>query len=125
MPTRLPRRKLAKHSARLIIEGKTEIFDQLAALLVSEHRTQEASLLVRDIEDQLAELGHIVVRVESAKPIDEATRTSIRQLFDGQMVYIEETVRPELIGGIRLSTPTKRLDRTVLKKLNDLRSMSE
>ena len=124
MPSRLSRRKLAKHTAQLIVDGDSKVFDQLAALLVAENRTQEAALVVRDIEEQLAQLGHLVVRVETAHELDDATKNTIKQMFNEQTVYIEEIIRPELIGGVRLSTPTKRLDKTVLKKLNDLRSMS-
>lgn len=37
-------------------------------------------------------------------------------------VRLREVVRSELIGGVKITTPTQVMDATVLKKLNDLRA---
>lgn len=123
MAGRLSRRKLAIHAAERLIAGDSAVVDELAALLIDERREREADLLVRDIEDQLAQRGEMVVVVEAARTIDSDTKRQIEQLFPGKNVSIREVIRPELIGGFRLMTPTQLLDISLAKKLSDLRAM--
>ena len=123
MAGRLSRRKLAIHAAERLIAGDSAVVDELAALLIDERREREADLLVRDIEDQLAQRGEMVVVVEAARTIDSDTKRQIEQLFPGKNVSIREVIRPELIGGFRLMTPTQLLDISLAKKLTDLRAM--
>lgn len=121
MASRLSRRTLAAFAAQEVLAGNTQIFDQLAALLVEERREREADVLVRDIEAQLAASGHVVVRVEAAYPLDAAARHSVEAMFAGKTVHIQETVKPELVGGLRIVTPTQALDQTIARKLETLR----
>lgn len=123
MAGRLSRRKLAIHAAERLIAGDSAVVDELAALLIDERREREADLLVRDIEDQLAQRGEMVVVVEAARTIDSDTKRQIEQLFPGKNVSIREVIRPELIGGFRLMTPAQLLDISLAKKLSDLRAM--
>ena len=37
-------------------------------------------------------------------------------------VYLREIIRSELIGGVKITTPTQVMDATIAKKLNDLRA---
>jgi F0F1-type ATP synthase delta subunit len=119
--SRLSRRTLAKFAADELLAGSELVFDQLAALLIEERREREADILVRDIEAQLAEAGHVVVRVETAHALDDGTRREIETMFAGSVVHIHEVVMPELIGGVRMSTPTQALDQTIARKLETLR----
>ena len=121
MASRLSRRTLAKFAADELLAGNEQVLDQLAALLVEEQREREADILVRDIEAQLAEAGHEVVRVETAHPLDVSTRRDIEALFDDKKVYMQEIVKPELIGGLRITTSTQALDQTIARKLETLR----
>ena len=121
MTSRLSRRTLAKFAADELLAGNEQVLDQLAALLVEEQREREADILVRDIEAQLAEAGHEVVRVETAHPLDVSTRRDIEALFDDKKVYMQEIVKPELIGGLRITTSTQALDQTIARKLEMLR----
>lgn len=121
MTSRLSRRTLAKFAADELMAGNEQVLDQLAALLVEEQREREADILVRDIEAQLAEAGHEVVRVETAHPLDVSTRRDIEALFDDKKVYMQEIVKPELIGGLRITTSTQALDQTIARKLETLR----
>lgn len=122
MATRLSRRKIATHVADCLLAGESAVIDSLAALIVSDGRQREAELIVRDIEAELAVRGELVVTVEAARPIDSATRAQIEQMFKGKKVHIREEIKPELIGGVRITTPTERLDATLAKKIADLRS---
>ena len=122
MAGRLSRRALATFVAKELLAGNDQIIDWLAALLIEERREREADLLVRDIESILADSGQMIVRVDTAHPLDVATKKEIESMFDQHEVHIKETVRPELIGGVKVTTPTQSLDRTIAKKLEMLRT---
>ena len=122
MAGRLSRRALATFVAKELLAGNDQIIDWLAALLIEERREREADLLVRDIESILADSGQMIVRVDTARPLDVATKQEIESMFDQHKVHIKETVRPELIGGVKITTPTQSLDRTIAKKLEMLRT---
>lgn len=121
MSGRLSRRVLAKHAAERLARGEAVVIDELAALLVSEGREREADILVRDIEDQLARDGQLVVTIESARKVDDSVRQQVAKLFPKKTVHIREVIRPELIGGLKITTPARTLDATVLGKLKTLR----
>lgn len=122
MAGRLSRRALATFVAKELLAGNNQIIDWLAALLIEERREREADLLVRDIESILADSGQMIVQVDTARPLDAATKQEIESMFDQHEVHIKETVRPELIGGVKITTPTQSLDRTIAKKLEMLRT---
>ena len=122
MAGRLSRRALATFVAKKLLAGNDQVIDWLAALLIEERREREADLLVRDIESILADSGQMIVQVDTARPLDAATKQEIESMFDQHEVHIKETVRPELIGGVKITTPTQSLDRTIAKKLEMLRT---
>ena len=122
MAGRLSRRALATFVAKELLAGNGQVIDWLAALLIEERREREADLLVRDIESILADSGQMIVQVDTARPLDAATKQEIESMFDQHEVHIKETVRPELIGGVKITTPTQSLDRTIAKKLEMLRT---
>lgn len=123
MATKLSRRKISSHVAKQILAGDGSAIDNLAALLVDEGRQREAELIVKDIESELTRHGELVVTVEAARPVDETVRAEIKQMFEGKQVHIREVIRPELIGGVRISTPTSRLDASLARKIADLRAI--
>ena len=122
MAGRLSRRALATFVAKELLAGNDQVIDWLAALLIEERREREADLLVRDIESILADSGQMIVQVDTARPLDVATKKEIESMFDQHKVHIKETVRPEIIGGVKITTPTQSLDRTIAKKLEMLRT---
>lgn len=143
------RRKLARHAAERLLKGDVTVIDELAALIVHERREREVDLLVQDIEAELAERGTIVATVESATPLDVATKDAIKRLLSSNSgmesltsvegrsaarapevdtsgrsvnVLLRESIDQALIGGFKLRTPTATLDATIAKRLNDLRA---
>ena len=78
---RVSRRKLAQYAAERLLAGDAMVIDELLALLVSEKREREVDLLVRDIEAEMAECGTVVATVESAIPLDEATKGAVKKLL--------------------------------------------
>ena len=124
MPARTSRRKLARYVAERLMNNDVTVVDEVAALLIHENRQREVDLLVRDIQTELAERGLTVATVESARSLTDEARSAIVALLKKPQtaVQLSEVVRPELIGGFKLRTPTATLDATVLKRLNDLRA---
>lgn len=122
MAGRLSRRQLAKYVADRLHAGDQSVINELAALLIEESREREADILARDIEDQLESLGTLVVSVESARPLSAASREEIKKRFDAKDVQIREIIRPSLIGGVKVSTPSTELDQTIATRLKALGS---
>ena len=124
MPVRTSRRKLARYVAERLMNNDVTVVDEVAALLSHEKRQREVDLLVRDIQAELAERGLTVATVESARALTNEARSAIMTLLKKPqtVVQLSEVVRPELIGGFKLRTPTATLDATIAKKLNDLRA---
>lgn len=170
------RRKLAKYAAEQILAGNDAVLEEIAGFLIYEKHEREVELLVQDIEAELAERGTVVATVESATPLDAATKGAVKKLLasnsgmeslasvegrsaarasrkdarsearvpetDGSdraaqhvehpdmevpsdriaQVRLREIIRSELIGGVKITTPTQVLDATIAKKLNDLRA---
>lgn len=170
------RRKLAKYAAEQLLAGNDAVLEEIAGFLIYEKHEREVELLARDIEVELAERGTIVSTVESATPLDAATKDAIKRLLsynsgmeslasvegrsaarasrtdarsearvpeaDGSdhaaqhvelpdtevpsdriaQVRLREIIRSELIGGVKITTPTQVMDATIAKKLNDLRA---
>lgn len=79
MTMRLSRRKIARYVAGRLATGD-ELIEELAALIIEERRERDIDLLVRDIEDQLAQSGMTIATVETAKPLSEAVRQSVKAL---------------------------------------------
>ena len=121
MARQLSRRVLAAHAANRLIAGDSSVMEELAALLIEEGREREVDILVRDIEDHLSRNGQLVVTIESARAIEDSVRVCVASLFPKKTVHIREIIRPELIGGLKITTPARTLDATVLGKLKTLR----
>jgi hypothetical protein len=170
------RRKLAKYAAEQILAGNDAVLEEIAGFLIYEKHEREVELLARDIEVELAERGMIVVTVESARALDEATKDAIKRILSSNsgmesltsvegrsaarasrkdarsearvpetdasdratqhvelpdmevpsdridQVRLREIIRSELIGGVKITTPTQVMDATIARKLNDLRA---
>lgn len=125
MPARLSRRKIAIFVTNKLLAGghqAHEVLRELAAYLVTERRTRELDLLVRDIEDMLAQNGVVIADITSARPLDEAVKAEITAMLGAKSVQLRESVDETLLGGIRIDTPGKRFDGTIRHKLNALRA---
>lgn len=124
MAQRLSRRKLAAHVAERLGDAKTAraALKEVAAHLVATRRTRELELLVRDIEDAMAERGVVVADVTSAHPLSGSIKSEITKLVGAKKLALRETVDPMVLGGIRVDIPGKRFDATVRRKLTALKA---
>lgn len=125
MAARLSRRKIATFVTNKLLAGNHqahEVLRELAAYLVTERRTRELDLLVRDIEEMLATNGTVIADVATARPLDTAVKAEIEKMLNAKSVHLRESVDETLLGGIRIDTPGKRFDGTIRHKLNALRA---
>ena len=124
MAMRLPRRKIAAFVADKLVSGEKPALAlrEAAAFLVDTRRTREQELLVRDIEDALAERGVVVANVTSAHPLTGTLKAEIAKLAGGKTVRLRETVDPAVLGGVRVDVPGKRFDGTIRRKLTALKA---
>jgi len=119
MSERISRRKLANYVVDAIEHGSgaDEAIAELAAYLIETKRTREAELVVRSIEDTLAEHGTVIAHVSSAHPLEASVNETIQRLLNASTLHLTKEVDPSLIGGIRVEAPGKRLDATVKRNI--------
>lgn len=124
---KLTRRELADYAAGQLATGNNRVVDEIAAYLLTAHRTREVELLVRDIESALARRGVLVAHVTSARALGESAKASLEDLltrtFDARQLHLDEAVQPELLGGIKVAAADQELDTTIRRRLNQLKSV--
>lgn len=127
MAQRLSRRKIAAYAADKLVAGETpaRVMKEVAAYLETARRTREYELLVRDIEDALAQRGVTVANVASAHPLSSTTKKEISALIGKGSLQLRETVDPSLLGGVRVDIPGKRFDGTLRRKLGLLKEAKQ
>lgn len=124
MAGRISRRKIATFVADKLVAGQPVkmALKEAAAYLVETKRTSERELLVRDIEDILAEKGIVVADVTSMRPLSEALRSEIGTLIGAKELHLRESIDESVLGGVRIDLPGARFDGTLRRKLNALRA---
>jgi F0F1-type ATP synthase delta subunit len=126
--TRLSRRRIAEYVANRLIAGdKAEsVFLEIAAYLKDNRRTKEGSLVVRDIEQALLDRGVVVADITSARPINQVALEDIKQFiakhYSAQRVYTRESIDEDTIGGFKVATPDKELDRTLRRYISTIKA---
>lgn len=123
MAQKISRRKLAGFVADGIIRGDgiSALLTPLAAHLIDSRRTREADLVVRAIEDELEARGVTIATVVSARGLDAEMRQAIESLLDADTLKVREIIDPSVLGGVRIDTPSTRLDATIKYRLAVLR----
>jgi F-type H+-transporting ATPase subunit delta len=123
---KLSRRKLAEYIADRAQNGTVpaEVLKEVAAYLTQSRRVRELPLVVRTIEDVLAERGQVVARVTSARPLTEELRRSIEAQIGGT-VYMQQMVDERVLGGVKVTTPSRSLDATLIKRINSIRAAKQ
>lgn len=121
--SRLSRRKVASIVADELI-AKRDVLPKLAAYLVENNQLRESALYVRDIESALAERGVVLADVTGSHNLTEETKQNItdylKKTVGANEVHLRTNVDPDLLGGVRIETPDKRLDATLRNRINQL-----
>jgi F0F1-type ATP synthase delta subunit len=102
---------------------------ELAAYLLTERRTGELDSLLRDVQADWAEAGHVEVVATSAFPLTPAVRRDIEKRVKAvypraKQVVINEVRDPAVIGGVRLNLPDRQLDLSVRTKLHRFKQLA-
>jgi len=102
---------------------------ELAAYLLTERRTGELDSLLRDVQADWAEAGHVEVVATSAFPLTPAVRSDITRRVkaiypQAKQVIINEVRDPEVIGGVRLNLPDRQLDLSIRSELNKFKQLA-
>jgi F0F1-type ATP synthase delta subunit len=120
-----PRTRLAKLIAeRTLKQGVSKRFDkEIAAYLLSEGWVNELDSLLRDVQANWAEAGHVEVVARSAYPLSAMVKADIRREVKkvhpaAKQIVINEVIDPGMVGGVRLNLPNRQLDLSIRSKLN-------
>ena len=114
----LSRTKLASYAADRLIAGDQKVIEELAAYLMTARRTKELDLVVRSIYEALEKRGVVIAEVVTAEKMSDDLRS---QLLGAKQLELREHVDQNVLGGVKLSTPTKILDATLSHRLMQLR----
>jgi F0F1-type ATP synthase delta subunit len=126
-----PRHKLAQAIAdKTLDKGVNKAYSRkVAAYLLSERRVSELDSILRDVQSDWAEAGHVEVIAESAHPLTPAIRKDItaqikRVYPKAQEIVINEVLDESVIGGVRLSLAHDQLDLSVEHKLDTFKQLT-
>ena len=98
----------------------------LASYLIEERRLNDVGAIIRDVEKQLlVQDKTLYVDVTTAHGLSASTAKEITSMFadtsEAKRVQIEETINPDVIGGVRCETAEHLLDLTVRRQLQRLK----
>lgn len=126
-----PRTRLARLVADTTLkQGASRHFvREVAAYLLSERRGNELDSLLRDVQSDWAEAGHVEVIARSAHPLTAAVRTDIKRevkrVYPGaKQIVVNEVTDPDVVGGVRLNLPNQQLDLSIRTKLNHFKQLA-
>lgn len=128
MARRLSRRALADFVVSAYQRGDTmkPVVMQLAAHLVETRRTKELTMIVRDVEYALADVGVVSGVVTSAFDLEahakEAISDYIASVTKAETVSLAYQTDPEVIGGYSVALPGKEINHTVSHQLTQLKT---
>lgn len=129
---RISRRVIARTIAEKLVQEparQDHWVRALAAYLVEANRTNDAELIVNDIEHELyVQDGRLLVKVTSARSLTSEVRKTLTALLTdhtkAKQVLVTEAVDPALIGGLVATTADAELDASVRTKLNKLATIN-
>jgi F0F1-type ATP synthase delta subunit len=125
---KLSRRQLAVYGADQLLGNQTvdDVAAELAAVLVASRRQNQAELLASDIAWELEARGQVAnAQVTSARSLSDNLRKQIinhvKHAAKVKRVIIDETIDQSVIGGVRIDTAAHSWDKTIKRKLTDIR----
>lgn len=130
MSQKIARRKIAHYIAQQLVDGKTvdKIAASTVAYLIDTKQTKQLDLLIRDVEQALVAHGTVTASVVSAHELDDATRSLIAAFIAKaehaeSVVITEESVDPDVIGGVIIRSPDRVFDGSVRNQLKQLTTL--
>lgn len=103
----------------------TRVAEAFVAFLRKRRATRYLAEIVSEAEKRSDLLeGRVGVLAETATEADAETRRAIevaaREAFPGKEPVIRYVVRPELLGGVRISSDSETIDATVVRRLREM-----
>ena len=121
---KVSRRKIAGYVAEQFLAGNgAEAIQQAAAYMVETKQKHSVDLLVRDIEEILAESGTVVADITSARGLSSTDKDMIAKLLGAKQLHVRETVEPAVLGGLKIESAGRRLDATLKHRIDSLKEM--
>lgn len=124
----LSRRQLAAYAADQLLANQrvSAIAKELAAVLVNSRRANQAELLASDIAWELERRGAAAnATVTAAHGLSEQLRKEISSFVEKSakvdQVIISQNIDESVIGGVRIDTAAHSWDKTLSRKLTDIR----
>lgn len=122
------RRVLARYAVDQLLAGHSadKVSQHLAAALISSKMTKQSDQLLDDIAEELESRGLLArAIVTSAHGLSASLRKSlsdqVRKAAHVTEVSLSEQVDPDVIGGLRIETARHTWDKTVARKLAEIK----
>lgn len=129
--SKIPRHIIAEVIASRSLENVSAqvLAKEIAAYLISQHRTAELDSLVRDILQYRADHGIVEVTAVSSHPLNDTIRKSIKadmqELYPAtKQIIINEELDENVMGGIRLSLANQQFDASIRSKLDHFKQLT-
>jgi len=126
----LSRRQLASYGADQLLANKrpSSIARELAAVLIASRRQTQAEQLADDIAWELEQRGEVAnALVTSARALSQQLRQQItaqvKKAAGVRQVIISENIDKSVIGGLRIETATHSWDKTLSRKITEIREV--
>ena len=121
------RRNVARYAAKLLASGtKTQEVAHLLASYVIEHKQFRAlETLISEVEYCLEKYhDQQTLHITSAHSLSEELKTKLKKEFGtAKSISLEETINPELLGGVIIETADKRFDGSLVTNLQRLKTI--
>lgn len=126
------RHRLATYIAQQLATGapSKNLAQQIAAYLVDNKQTQQADLLLQDVNYVLAkDHGFVSANVTSAHPLSDDIKAIIadyvKSADNAKSVELTESVDDDLIGGVIVRTPSAVFDSSIRTQLRHLGNIKD
>lgn len=126
-----PRSRIAKTIADKTLGTSTaqSVSKEIAAYLLAEHRVQDLASIMRDVQADWAQAGHVEVIASSAHPLTADIETDIARQVKlvypaAKKVLVTSVIDPTVIGGIKVRLAHQQFDASVASKLDTFKQLT-
>jgi F0F1-type ATP synthase delta subunit len=128
---KLPRGQLSGVLATKSLSSRDpkKLASGIAAYLLEVGRVSELPSILRDIQTDWAESGHVDAQVYSAFPLDDIVKKDIhaqvsRIYPNAKTILITDQIDPLVISGVRIELPNQLLDLSVDAKIRRFKQLT-
>lgn len=122
------RRQLARYAVDQLLNKKSpaDISRHLAAALIESKKQNEADLLMSDIAEQLENQGllaqaTVISATNLSASLKKQLAAQVKKATQVDEVILSEHIEPNVIGGFRVETATRTWDKTLQRKLAEIK----